>query len=216
MFFDLDGTLIDTEQAAARVIRETFQEWHIPVSEADAHRVTGVTWDTAFQFLYSRYSPPIPTEEATHLILARYHAALRDHLPEVPGAREAVHLLARYTRLAVVSGSHHHTIEWALKQLGILGHFEFVLGAEDYPASKPAPDGYVKGLEMMKAQPSLSLVFEDSVAGITSAKAAGISVVALRATNYLNQDQSKADWFIHDLRDVSEEWIHTHFDVSER
>lgn len=216
VFFDLDGTLIDTEQAAAKVIRDTFDEWQIPVSQSDADRVTGVTWETAFRFLYSRYHPPVPTDEATHLILARYHAALREHLPEVPGARDAVRLLAKYTRLAVVSGSHHHTIEWALKQIGIFEHFELVLGAEDYPQSKPAPDGYLKGLTLLNAAPATSIVFEDSFAGITSAKAAGIQVVALRATNYLNQDQSKADWFIHDLRDVSEAWIHGLFEVSER
>lgn len=216
VFFDLDGTLIDTEQAAARVLRETFHEWNIPISHEDADRVTGVTWEKALQFLFTRYAPPIPSDDATHLILARYHAVLRDHLPEVPGAREAVRSLSKYVRLAVVSGSHHHTIEWALKQLGILQYFEFVLGAEDYPQSKPAPDGYLKGLKMMGADPATSLVFEDSFAGITSSKAAGIKVVALRATNYLNQDQSKADYFIHDLRDVSDAWIRSHFSVSER
>jgi sugar-phosphatase len=59
------------------------------------------------------------------------------------------------------------------------GHVNFVTGADDYANSKPAPDGYLHAASMLGVDPAECLVFEDSIAGIRSARAAGMQVIAV-------------------------------------
>jgi HAD superfamily hydrolase (TIGR01509 family) len=139
--------------------------------------------------------------------MAKYRQTLAERLDHVPGSVAAVRSLAGKFRLGLVSGSGRAEILWALDQLHILPHFEVILGAEDYPHSKPAPDGYLKALQMLGGEQSRTLVFEDSLAGIQSARSAGMWVVAVTSTNHYKQDNSAAHLHIPDLTPVTAEWV---------
>ncbi len=207
VIFDLDGTIVDTELTAARVIQEVFLEWKIEIDPQDATFVTGRKWEVAFEFLFQKYSLPVSYEVAQGLCMDRYRQALRDHLQIVPGSVDAIRQLAEHFPLGLVSGSGRQEILWALKKLQIETHFQVILGAEDYPRSKPSPDGYQKALKLLKAEPNSCLVFEDSSAGITSAIDAGTWVVAITSTNHFQQKLTQAHFAIHDLTGVNEKWI---------
>lgn len=207
ILFDLDGTLIDTEPTAARAVRGCFHGWGVEVSAEDAQYVTGRTWAVALNYLFSRYRLPVPEEQASSQVIRTYRELLEQELVVVPGSVDAVRALAGEFRLALVSGSSRSEIVWALDTLGIRSHFEVILGAEDYPHSKPAPDGYVKAMGILRADPACSLVFEDSTAGIASARAARTRVVAITGTNHFQQNTGAADWEIPDLRGVGPAWI---------
>lgn len=213
ILFDLDGTLIDTEPAAARAINECFSRWGIQISPDDAQFITGRTWASAFQFLFNKYRIPVAAEEASGLMMKTYREALEEKLHQVPGSADAVRALAGRYRLALVSGSGRKEILWALDRLSVREHFEVILGAEDYPRSKPEPDGYSKALKLLGAEASRGLVFEDSQAGIASARAAGLWVVAITTTNHFGQDTSAAHHHIPDLRSVDASWV---ADLSQR
>jgi len=207
ILFDLDGALIDTDPTAARTVTDCFSRWGTRVSHEDAAHVTGRTWASALEFLYRKYPPPLPLKDATDLIMRAYRENLEKELIVVPGSVDAVRALGRNHRLAVVSGSGRVEILWALTKLGIQDQFEVILGAEDYPRSKPEPDGYRKALTLLRADAKHSLVFEDSMAGIASARAAGLWVVAITATNHFQQDVSMAHEQIPNLTPVTPQWI---------
>lgn len=205
--FDLDGTLIDTEPAAAQSIRECFAKWGIQVNPDDANYITGRTWETAFQFLFKKYELPVPAQQASREMIERYRDLITNELFPVQGSADAVRALAKEYPLALVSGSYRSEILWALDRLGVRELFKIILGAEDYPRSKPAPDGYLKAFDMMNLKPSSILVFEDSEAGIASAKSAGANVIAITGTNHFRQNHADADHAIPDLRGVTPAWV---------
>lgn len=207
VIFDLDGTLIDTEPSAAAAIRDCFAAWGITPRHEDADFVTGRTWSSAFDYLFKKYRIPVPAEEASRAMMRRYRERIESKLEVVPGGAEAVRNLAGKFRLGLVSGSGRAEILWALGKLGITEHFDVILGAEDYPRSKPEPDGYLKALNLMNSKPERGLVFEDSHPGIASARAAGLWVVAITGTNHLRQDTSAAHHHIADLTPVNPEWL---------
>ena len=115
--------------------------------------------------------------------------------------------LVGHFQLALVPGSSRHEIHWAMDKIGIRDCFEVILGAEDYPLSKPAPDGYLKAMRLFKADAASTMVFEDSEAGIASARAAGLFVVAITSTNHFGHDTTSANLHISDLTTVNRQWI---------
>lgn len=207
IIFDLDGTLIDTEPSAAQAVAACFQEWGIPIDALDAQHITGRTWASAFSFLFNKYPLPLGHQEAAQSIMQKYRETIENELHQVPGSAAAVQALAGYYRLGLVSGSGRKEILWALEKLQIRQNFQVILGAEDYPRSKPEPDGYLLALKMLQSQASRTLIFEDSLAGIQSARSAGAWVVAITSTNHFSQDNSKAHDRIPDLTQITPEWV---------
>jgi HAD superfamily hydrolase (TIGR01509 family) len=208
ILFDLDGTLVDTEMSAAKSIRAVFHAWGIAIEDSDAGYITGRTWKAAADFLSTKYRLPVSHDQACRQMIEAYRETLENDLVIVPGGAAAVRaLVAHGHSVALVSGSNRAEILWALDQLKIRDQFKIILGAEDYPNSKPAPDGYLKALQMMGRDPRRTLVFEDSRAGISSALAAGAWVVAISGTNHFKQDTSHAHHHIPDLREVTPAWI---------
>ena len=203
----MDGTIVDTEPAAAKAVLECFAGWGLQLEQEDARYVAGRTWSSAFEFLFRKYQLPISEEKASHLIMERYREALALDLKRVPGSVEAIRSLVGHFKLALVSGSRRNEILWILDKLEIRDCFQVILGAEDYPHSKPEPDGFLKALEMMKEDPASGLVFEDSEAGIASGRAAGLWVVAVTSTNHFDYDLSGAHEKIRDLTGVTPAWI---------
>lgn len=203
----MDGTLVDTELAAAKAVEETFARWNHRVEMEDAQFVTGRTWEMAVNFLFRKYPPPIPANEALTKLLEAYRAAIETSLVEVPGARECVRDLAREFPLALVSGSHRQEILSILDRLQIRDCFRVILGAEDYPRSKPAPDGYLSALALLKADPKSTLVFEDSTAGIESGLAAGAQVCVVTSTNHFGLETGRGHFFVRDLTGVNCDWV---------
>lgn len=207
IIFDLDGTIIDTEPTAALAVEECFAEWDIPIQRDDASYLTGRTWENAFAFLFSKYTLPIPLPEAKQRLLGRYRQKIEENLTTVPGSIEAIQSLAERFPLALVSGSGRSEILWALTKLKVIHHFQIILGAEDYLRSKPQPDGYLKAMGILNKAPGSCLIFEDSTAGIASARAAGSWVVAVTSTNHFKQDLALAHLKIKDLTPVNVNWI---------
>jgi len=196
VIFDMDGTLIDSEPLAARTTLSIYEKWGISLPREEAQVVTGKTWESAFEYLFKKYPPPLAHAQAAKTILDEYHRLSSQDLVCVEGAVEFVRDIAAHRpeiKLALVSGSHRATILFVLEKLDILSHFSVVLGAEDYPRSKPAPDGFLKALKLLSVSAENAMVFEDSTPGITSAKSAGIYTVAITCTNHFQQDTSLAN-----------------------
>lgn len=211
ILFDLDGTLIDSEPVGVQAIMECTKEWGVPVTYEEASVVVGKKWDVAFDLIYERHALPLPKSEASRLIVERFKQIHRAHPVIVPGVVDAIRSFSRVFSLALVTGSHRDDALWALQALGVEKDFRFVFGAEDYLRSKPAPDGFLAALAALGASGGEALVFEDSVAGIASARAAGCRVVAVECTNHFGHDQGGADLRIRDFQGVDAEWVSKQF-----
>jgi len=86
--------------------------------------------------------------------------------------------------VAVVSGAARAEIEPVVTAAGLAGLLAAIVAAEDVAAGKPDPAGYLRALELLDSglEASAVLVFEDTEAGIASAKAAGMQCLAVLGT----------------------------------
>ena len=76
----------------------------------------------------------------------------------------------------MVSSSSHHWVDGWLGKLAFAEHFETVVCRGDAARIKPAPDLYLEAARRLELWPAECLVIEDSLNGVKSAKAAGMSV----------------------------------------
>ena len=117
--------------------------------------------------------------------IARYRASVSDGSTISPAAREAVRHAAARVPVAVVSGAHGEEIVPALEAAGLAEELRFVVAIEDVERGKPDPAGYLLALELLGGgiAPGDVTVFEDTEAGVVSARAAGMRCVAIPGTH---------------------------------
>lgn len=206
VFFDMDGTLIDSEAMAAQVIMESCREWNVPLVSEDAHAIMGRTWEMAFRYLTQKYTFPLPIDQVSLMMIERYRKLLKKNVKAIAGAVETVQWCAERFPVALISGSHREEILFVLDYLKITPYFKVILGAEDYRESKPSPEGYLKAMSLLgipHEQANQILIFEDSLAGMTAAKAAGAQVVAVTATHESSLVPVSLEWADYQIKDYT-------------
>jgi HAD superfamily hydrolase (TIGR01509 family) len=105
-----------------------------------------------------------------------------------PGAAGFIRAAAARVPIAVASGAQTHEIDDVLGKAGLRGHFLAVVGADQTPNSKPAPDPYLEAFARLGRITGRALLaartvaIEDSRWGLESARAAGLRTVAVATT----------------------------------
>jgi sugar-phosphatase len=97
--------------------------------------------------------------------------------------REAVRYAAKRVPVAVVSGASRAEIEPVVQAAGLAPLLRGIVSSDDVEDGKPHPEGYLKAVALLDGvAPADVLVFEDTEAGVASAKAAGMRVFAKKGT----------------------------------
>ncbi|WP_396448042.1 HAD-IA family hydrolase [Actinomadura sp.] len=171
VLFDVDGTLVDSTPLVERAAREWAAEYGIDPEEflADAHGRR--TSDRVAEFL-----PPGLVAEATARLDA-LESTGTDGITALPGA---VDLLAGLGGLPHAFVTSMDRAQLALRT-GVAGVPlpPTVVTAEDVPAGKPDPSGYLQAAARLGVDPADCVVIEDAPAGIAAGRAAGATVVAV-------------------------------------
>jgi len=202
-FFDLDGTLVDTEVLWLEAIRLAMAGRGAPIDPPTSERlVYGKSWadifneiDQTFPGLWNGITDMEPVTEM-HFKTLRASREI-----ELPSSVDLLRRLGADHTLAIVSGSTNGNIAHHIDELGIAEFVDFYLGCESYSPGKPDPACYLMAAEKAGVAPDDCCVFEDSLAGVTAAKAAGMYCVALKRPEAPDQDVSAADVVLTDLAD---------------
>jgi HAD superfamily hydrolase (TIGR01509 family) len=177
--FDLDGLLLDSEQvwddAREQLAKERGGRWH-DQAQKDMMGMSSTEWS---RYMHDRIGLPEPPEEINREVVERLAAIYREHLPAIPGAREAVERLAARWPLGLASSSNRELIDLALELLGVKHLFAATVSSEEVARGKPAPDVYLEVARRLGVDPTHAAAVEDSNNGILAAKAAGMRVLAI-------------------------------------
>jgi HAD superfamily hydrolase (TIGR01509 family) len=174
IFFDLDGTLIDTESLALVAGLRAFAEAGYPVGTEFMHGLVGLDEPSGAAVIAAAF----PDLDQTALNLtwrAGFRTAMAQGLQMKSGARDLLALLSH--PVAVVTSSGRDSAHHKLGLVGLSDHFAEVITLDDVTAAKPAPDPYLLAAERFGVAPARCLVFEDSEAGAEAAHRAGCRVV---------------------------------------
>jgi sugar-phosphatase len=196
LLFDLDGVLIDSTPAVARV----WSSWAVEHGfepEEIVRRAHGRPSLATIRDLL-----PNADHEAENRKVEQGEIDDVVGLVPLPGARELLNSLPD-DRWAIVTSCSRPLAEVRLRAAG-LPVPRRLLTSNDVTNGKPAPEPYLKGAALLGFPSARCLVFEDAPAGIRAGKAAGSRVVAFRTTAPDSELESAgADWIISGCDGVS-------------
>jgi HAD superfamily hydrolase (TIGR01509 family) len=191
--FDLDGVILQSEEVWDEVrgayIRERGGHY-----DGEAQRaMMGMSAPEWSQYVHEELGVPDSPEEISAEIVQRMITSYRDHLPLISGAHAAVERLAARRPLGLASSSNRPLIDAALEAAGLAHLFRATVSSEEVERGKPAPDVYLEAARRLGVAPDRCAAIEDSHAGIRSAKAAGMRVVAIPNPSYPPDDAALAE-----------------------
>jgi HAD superfamily hydrolase (TIGR01509 family) len=176
--FDLDGTLIESEQIWRDVRRDFVISKGGRWNESSQRAMMGmrtIEWAT---YIHEKLGVALDIELIAERVVAAVAQRLQ-HPPILPGADAALARLAVAFSLAVASSAALAVAQTVLRATGWNRFFELVVSSDEVKRGKPAPDVYLRALELLGADPSRAAAIEDSANGIRSAHAAGLPVIAI-------------------------------------
>jgi mannitol-1-/sugar-/sorbitol-6-phosphatase len=195
LLIDMDGVLVDSTPAVARVwARWSARHNMDPVYvTAFAH---GRTSRASIKELLPGESPEVHLEEDRWML----QGELEDIVDVVasPGARELLAAVPVAQR-AVVTSAARNLAEVRLRAAGLWDLVHHLVTSTDIQHGKPHPEPYLKGAAALQLPPADCVVIEDAASGTRSGKSAGSRVLAIRTTSTDKELLAAgADWIAND------------------
>jgi beta-phosphoglucomutase-like phosphatase (HAD superfamily) len=183
--FDFNGTLSDDEEILYGVYAGLFAEHGRPLGRDEYYtRLAGLS---EHQIVRAWLGDREDLDAIVGERIDRYRAAVTDGATVSAEMRAAVRFAASRVPVAVVSGATRAEIEPVVAAAGLGACFRMIVDDGDVARGKPHPESYELAVSLLgRHAPGLApaevVAFEDTDAGVASAKAAGVRCIALART----------------------------------
>lgn len=197
--FDVDGTLLDSmeiwEDVAIRYLKSIGVE-----AEPDLPEVMfTMSLPEGAAYVKEHYRLTRETDEIIQGVLDIIRKYYEETAPLKPGVTKILEELSRKRiPMTVATSNNKEEVEVAFKRLGIASYFSRIFTCEEVGAGKTRPDIYMKAAEYMGTRPEETVIFEDVLHAIRTAKKAGFLAVGLYdEASKADQEEIKkeADWY---------------------
>jgi phosphoglycolate phosphatase len=174
LIFDLDGTLVDSEQDLAlsvNAVREKMGLAPLPLPQVASYVGRGVT--VLIERALGAAASQEVVEQAVTMFLAYYREHMLDHTVPYPGVREALEAL-KARKLAVLTNKPVVFSRHLLAGLGMSNYFSYIYGGNSFEQKKPDPVGVFKLLEDLGESAEAALIVGDSDTDVLTGRNAGV------------------------------------------
>jgi HAD superfamily hydrolase (TIGR01509 family) len=190
IIFDCDGVLVDSEVLSCRCLSEVLAGYGISLGldqALDLFLGRNVTAVLDHYKTIGRLDP----EQFSAELRAGVRAAFLSALCPIEGVSSVLEGLQ--TPHCVASSSDVDRVSFSLSLTGLASHFDGRLyTSQMVERGKPAPDLFLHAAERMQADPSRTLVIEDSISGVRAGKAAGMTVWGFVGGSHYQSRDGKA------------------------
>jgi HAD superfamily hydrolase (TIGR01509 family) len=180
--FDFNGTLSDDEPVLCEIFIEMFTERGRALSAQEYYdQLAGLSDEEIVITWLGRDYPDVGG--AVDERVQRYRDAVSDGSTVHDHVREAVRYAAERVPLAICSGAARAEIEPVVEAAGLASLLRGIVSSDDVVDGKPHPEGYLKALELFDGLAAHEVLgIDDTEAGVTSSKAAGLVTFAKSGT----------------------------------
>ena len=206
--FDLDGVIVDTAKYHYFAWKKLAESIGISFSEKENEQLKGVSRIRSLEKILDWGGVSLPDAKFQELITAKNDDYLsfvnkmtRDEiLPDVP--RVLSFLKEQQQPMAL--GSASKNARSILTKVDLINQFDAIMDGTNVSKAKPNPEVFLKAAEALKMKPTDCIVFEDALAGIEAANAAGMISIGIGDTSVLRD----AQYVFKDFTEISNEFLH--------
>lgn len=200
VIFDLDGTLINTNELIIKSFKYVFNKYHkeIKISEEEYISFIGPTLEESFKRYFANM------EHITFLIdeYRRFNKENHDNMVSIyPNVIDTLDELSKKFPLGIVSSKRRDLVMQGLNLFKITKYFKCIICADDKVLHKPNPEGILLALE--KLDSANGLYVGDNVNDILAGKNANVKTVGVSWSYKLDKlKESNPDYLIYDMKEL--------------
>lgn len=188
--FDFDGVVVDSERLANQLLADGLNRIGAPATTEDVMRLCmGKRWADCAAALEGHFGAPLPDDFIAGVV-AEVHGRVIAEAAPVAGLEAFLHRFAQAPR-CIASSSRLDYIAGCLERMALAHWFEHRFSGHDVARGKPHPDLFLKAARVLGFAPADCVVIEDSVAGVTAGRAAGMFTVGLCAGGHVPDDHAE-------------------------
>ena len=206
VIFDMDGLIVDTEWPDYQSWQELYAAHGHDLPLAEWLPYVGL-WGPPLDLLgrlASLIGPGADPADLRAWRRARCDELVRDSLTPMAGFDALMTcLVANDYRRGLASTSSRDWVDFIVDGLSVRPHFHAIVAGDEVAARKPAPDVYLRAAERLGVAPAECVALEDSAPGIASARAAGMTCVAVPNRVTVHHDLSAAHCQVAHLGEVT-------------
>ena len=196
IFWDCDGTIMDTERLYAYAWQTHLQQYGLNISEDEIRQFVGVD----DRLVHSFYSDTVDIEDFENTMLS-LGKIIQTSLNDKIIYNDSKVLLNQIHKLnikqACVSASPQMLLNKKLQEVQIENLFEYIIGGDMVKRNKPYPDIY--NIAIKNLQTSKNIIIEDSPTGIQSGKDSNTFVLAVSRGIFSESQLNQADLIVDEL-----------------
>lgn len=196
VLWDLDGTLVDSEEQHWQAWRETMSGAGITISRPQFDATFGQRNDAILGAWLGANVDPAGVSELGDVKEARYRELVAEQgIQALPGAAEWVDKLASHGwQQAVASSAPRLNVQTVLRTIELDHLLSTIVAAEDVRRGKPEPDVFLTAASRLDVAPRRCVVVEDAVAGVEAARRARMACIGIGPPDF-----APADVVVEDL-----------------
>lgn len=203
VIFDIDGTIIDNNSFHLQAWQQFYKKRNRTLTEKEYKKhFNGKTNSDVLDYVFKK---PLSGEEKEAYTNEKENLYREIYKPYIKPVKGLLNLLLQLQNagipLAIATSGIKVNIDYMFMNLDIRRFFKEVVYSKHIHKGKPDPEIYFVTAEKLNILPKNCLVFEDSVAGVQSAKSAGMKVVAITTTHTANE-LKLADKIIADYDEI--------------
>lgn len=189
LIFDMDGTLVDSGPLHERAWAAMLEKYNIPLDRPFMRSLAGVPTKGTIEILLEKFNLQVEASlQEMNDYKEKYVHENMHHYVKPTALIEVVKKYHGKKPMAIGTGattSEAHTI---LTLCGLDVYMDAVVGADQVPNPKPAPDTFLRCAELLKTDPKKCVVFEDSKLGLQAAASAHMDGVDVLVVHQITND----------------------------
>jgi len=179
--FDMDGLMIDSEPLAIQGWKEAARQQNIQIPDELYPKLIGLNRDLCKTVMQECLGHSFDFETALTILHSSVDNHIKIHgLSLKPGL---THILDKLDEVGIKKCVATSTVTdraiYKLERANIVHRFDTIIGGDQVPHSKPAPDIFLKAAQICKTNPAQCVVLEDSNAGAKGGDLAGMHVIVV-------------------------------------
>lgn len=180
VILDMDGTLIDSMGIWHEIDKQFFAEHHLTPPENLSSQVNKMTMQEWAEYFIENFRIAMTESQIIHRIEEMAFDYYQNKIQSKPYLLDFLDFLdEHHLPYGIATATYRSSANAVLSRLGILDRMQFILTAEDIPTCKKTPEMFLQACQLLHSLPEQTLVIEDSLHCIETAKQANFKTIAV-------------------------------------